>query len=51
MIKKTEKKTAQLQYNLSNISADEEDLERKIERRSREYDQLQKRLAKLQVFV
>lgn len=34
---------------LNNLNSDEQSLDNKIERRQREYDQLQKRLAKLQV--
>lgn len=48
-IEKTESKSNEVRFKLTNISNDEQDLEKKIERRQREYEQLQKRLAKLQV--
>lgn len=47
----TENKTNEIQFKLTNISNEEQDLEKKIERRRREYEQLQKRLAKLQVIL
>lgn len=36
---------------LENLNNDEQSMDNKIERRQREYDQLQKRLAKLQVNI
>lgn len=41
---------AQINRNLQNINSDEAALDGKIERKKREYDQQQKRLAKLQSF-
>lgn len=41
---------AVINHNLQNVSSDEAALDAKIERRKKEYDQQQKRLAKLQVF-
>ncbi|VDM27266.1 unnamed protein product [Toxocara canis] len=41
---------AQINHNLQNISSDEATLDGKIERKKREYEQQQKRLAKLQSF-
>ncbi|KHN73587.1 Clusterin-associated protein 1 [Toxocara canis] len=41
---------AQINHNLQNISSDEATLDAKIERKKREYEQQQKRLAKLQSF-
>lgn len=38
-----------IERNLENISSDEAALDAKIERRRREFEQQQKRLAKLQV--
>ncbi|VDK51635.1 unnamed protein product [Gongylonema pulchrum] len=38
-----------INHNLQNINSDEAALDTKIDRRKREYDQQQKRLAKLQV--
>ncbi|VDK49960.1 unnamed protein product [Anisakis simplex] len=40
----------QINHNIQNISSDEASLDTKIERKKREYDQQQKRLAKLQSF-
>uniref|UniRef100_A0AC35UF06 Clusterin-associated protein 1 n=1 Tax=Rhabditophanes sp. KR3021 TaxID=114890 RepID=A0AC35UF06_9BILA len=47
---KNEKEHDELSLKLSNISTDEASLDQKIEKRTREYEQLQKRLAKLQSF-
>ncbi|VDN82070.1 unnamed protein product [Brugia pahangi] len=41
---------AVINHNLQNVSSDEAALDAKIERRKKEYDQQQKRLAKLQSF-
>uniref|UniRef100_A0A914CCT9 Clusterin-associated protein 1 n=1 Tax=Acrobeloides nanus TaxID=290746 RepID=A0A914CCT9_9BILA len=50
MIEKSARETAEIEEKLNNISSDEASLDAKIDRRRREYDQLQKRLAKLQSF-
>ncbi|KAI1724939.1 clusterin-associated protein-1 domain-containing protein [Ditylenchus destructor] len=49
-IERTDRQIADVQYKQSHISTDEQDLEKKIERRRREFDQLEKRLVKLQSF-
>ena len=43
-IEKSERRIADVRYKLDHLSADEQDVEKKIERRRREYEQLQKRL-------
>lgn len=40
----------QISHKLNNIASDEAELDEKIERKKREYEQLQKRFAKLQAF-
>ncbi len=47
---KSERRVAEVRYKLDHLASDEQDVEKKIERRHREYEQLQKRLAKLQSF-
>lgn len=49
MIEKIRTETEEFQKKLSNITSDEQALDSRIDRRQREYDQLQKRLATLQV--
>lgn len=49
MIEKIRTETGEFQKKLSNITSDEQALDSRIDRRQREYDQLQKRLATLQV--
>lgn len=45
----TEQRIIETKERLENIGNDEQELAKKIDRRKRELDQLQKRLAKLQV--
>lgn len=49
MTEKAARETDEIEEKINNIASDEASLDAKIERRRREYDQLQKRLAKLQV--
>lgn len=46
-IEKSEKRIEDVRYKLDHLSTDEQDVEKKIERRRREYEQLQKRLGEL----
>jgi chromosome segregation ATPase len=48
-IRQTEEKTADLLARLSQADQDEQDLRKKIDRRRRELEQHQKRLASLEV--
>ncbi|KAI6217264.1 Clusterin-associated protein 1 [Aphelenchoides fujianensis] len=48
MIAETNDQQADFRTKLDSLASDEQTLDRKIEQRQREYDQLQKRLAKLQ---